>query len=660
MIYGQDSMENAFGVKLPSPGTSYGLHYSAWTLVVLFASLNVCKADDSTTKVREGLRLYAADQFEDASKSFAAASEALEKAKSDKSAVAAFDEACALHRKGDLDLARDRYLKAGLSQDKSIATAAHFNLGVIASEQARKIAGDNPEQATEEQRKNILAELSRSIDSYRHCLEIQPKHAPARHNLELLRNWIKYFTDRWRELDLQKRRDETNLIQFIEFLMQTQTTLRETAQGFSTSTSPNAFAELRRLQDELTLEIPYLKDKIEAALRPSEQDGSNPALANTPTNKIVDEELARGIAMLTGWADEAALKMEGAGKDLNQRHAALAADKQSEAIDKLDQIWDAVVPFHALLNKELLDQTDIVNQLKPKAHDDKTDGVSQEALETETKPDPDTETKSLESNDKVKIATVDVSKQLKQQETTLRKARLLAPKAQSELQELESQPPPEPKHVEEEASDTVDKADSTEMEPKGSVPPVDPEQIKEGYRKALELAPKAVEEMESAVKQLANRDPAQAASHAEEARRILKEIQDAQPKNPDPNKQDKNQEQKNSDDDKQNKEQEQNQDGSNGSKPDPKQDEKKPGEKSDEKKDEKNEDGSADKKDDRKESQDKLDKDKKADSGKEPKISKDRMEEALRRVRERQQEIRDRDRELKARVLGRTPVDKDW
>ena len=180
--------------------------------VVLVAISNCAFADDSTSKVREGMKHYAAEQFEEAGKSFAAATEALEKAKSDKAAVAAFDEACALHRKGDLDLARDRYLKAGLSQDKGVATSAHFNLGVIASEQARRSAGENPESVPVDKRKEILGEVSKSIDSYRHCLELQPQHVPARRNLELLRQWSKYYTDRWREVDLQRRRNETNLM----------------------------------------------------------------------------------------------------------------------------------------------------------------------------------------------------------------------------------------------------------------------------------------------------------------------------------------------------------------------------------------------------------------------------------------------------------------
>ncbi len=592
------------------------------TLLPLFS--NLAFADDSTRKVREGMRLYAAEQFEEASKSFAAATVSFEKAKSEKATITAFDEACALHRKGDLELARERYLKAGLSQDNAIATSAHFNIGVIGSEQARKLSGDNPEKATEEQRKEILGELRRSIDSYRHCLEIQPKHAQARHNLELLRQWIKYYSDRWRELDLQKRRDETNLIQFLDYLIQTQLELKKTADGFGSNTSPNLFAELKRVQDELGDEIPFLRDKIESELRPPEEDPKN---AGSVTNSAVNkEELERGIELLSGWADEAGLKMAAAGKDLIKREAKLAADKQKSAANKLDQIWDAVVPFHPLLGRELADQTQIAKQLVPKS-----EGVNTEEAAQET-PVPGSEPNSFVQDTKLKVSDDDFAHLLEQQEKGLRKARLLGPKAESELAQVESQPNPEK---------TDESSQSADRELSNAQPKIDPEAIKAGYQKAIELAPSAIKEMESVVQQLTKRELSQAAKHAEEARRILQEIQDAQPKNPQQEPKDDNKDQNKDPKEDGEQKQDQDKDKKEGDGKDPNNEQKKPEEK-------------------KEESKDKENKDKNGEQRQEPKVSQDRIEEALRRVREREQEKRERDRELKARVLGRVPVDKDW
>ena len=598
----------------------------ALCIAVMVATANCAFADDSTSKVREGIKLYSSEKFDEASKSFAEASESLEKAKSDKAAIAAFDEACALHRKGDLELAKDRYLKAGLSQNKGIATSAHFNLGVIASEQARKLAGESPESVPPDKRKEILAELSKAIDSYRHCLELQPQHSSARRNLELLRQWNKYYTDRWREADLKKRRDETNLIQFLEYLVQSQLALKETVGTFRSNTSPNTFAELKRLQEELREEIPYLKDKIESDLRPKEEDSTGTA-SQSKTPKV-NEELERGIALLSGWADEAGSKMLAGEKELMRREASAATDKQQKAADQLDQIWDAVVPFHPLLAKELLDQTQIAKQLTPPASIAAT--ASDEAS-SETNEDTESQPQKLDVKDN------QWGPLLEKQERGLRKARLLVPKAQAELAQVESQPKPD---------DAVTGNPQLGNDPEASaVPKVDPEAIKAGYQKALELAPKAVEEMEAAVQQLGKRDREQAAIHDEEARRILQEIQDAQPKNPEQEQQDQNKEQE------KNQEKEQNE-----------KKEEKGTDSKDEK--EKQEEQNKDKQDEKKQSdedkKDKKDKDKKDEQRQEPKVSQDRIEEALRRVREREQEKRERDRELKARILGRVPVDKDW
>ena len=602
---------------------------------VMFVFLNNAVAEDSTTKIREGMRLFSAEQFDEASKSFAAAAESLEKAKSDKAAIAAFDEACALHRKGDLELARDRYLKAGLSQDKGLATSAHFNIGVIASEQARKLAGETPETVPADKRKEILDEIGRSIDSYRHCLELQPQHSQARHNLELLRQWTKYYSDRWREADLQKRRDETNLIQFLEYLVQAQLSLKDTSEGLGPNASPNSFAELKRVQEELRNEIPYLKDKIDSELRPKEKDAKSAAASSISSQD--KEDIERGIGLLSSWADDAGTKMANAGKDLTKREATAAAENQQRAADQLDQIWDAVVPFHPLLANELAQQTQIAKQLTPPASNEVQKDLDDSSEKSEESENPQPLQK-LEVNDQ------EWSQLLKKQERVLRKARLLRPKAESELSQVESQPESQPK-----VDDNTSIAPPTEGENAEAMPKVDPEAIKAGYQKAIELAPKAVEEMEAAVKQLGKRDRQLSATHAEEAHRILQEIQDAQPKNPEQDQQE------------QKKDQDKDQQQDNEQKKDKDQEKDKKGDEGKDKEEKnKNDEKKQDKQQDEKKDEDKKDQDKPTEKRQEPKVSQDRIEEALRRVREREQEKRERDRELRARVLGRVPVDKDW
>ena len=55
---------------------------------------------------------------------------------------------------------------------------------------------------------------------------------------------------------------------FLEFLIETQRALRESVKALPATAPADAFAEPKRLQDELQEEIPPLKEKIKAELTP--------------------------------------------------------------------------------------------------------------------------------------------------------------------------------------------------------------------------------------------------------------------------------------------------------------------------------------------------------------------------------------------------------
>ena len=583
----------------------------------------VSSATEPATAVREGLRLYSNEKFEEARAQFTTAIEELDKRKSPASAIATFDDACAAHRKGDLEAAREGYLRAGLSQDRTIAVAAHFNLGMLAAEKARTLAGEQPELVIPDKRQEILDQLSQAITAYRHCIELQSDHASSRRNIELVRQWIKYYKDKWHQLDLQKRRDESNLLTFLEFLIQTQTALRETVQHLPEPVRSDTLAELKRAQEELQEEIPTLREKIDSELRPP-PDPQSGNIRATP------KELEEGIQLLQSWADTAGEKMSAAARRLTAKDPAKATADQQAALEELDRIWEGVIPFHPLLAKELADQTSIARTLAPAiptdgARTEQPDDVKlpdekEEPSENAAAPAPRQESQQLdlEDSDLVKLEEI--------QSRTLKRTKLLAPKAESELQQVESAP----------AATSPDDDKSNAAAPPTGQPPVDPEQAKAGYRKAIELAPQAVDKMEAALASLKQKDRQTAALRSEEARQILEEIQQSQPKNENQqDQQDKNQENKNQNDDQS------------------KQDQKQP---DDQKKDD--EQKSDQQKSEQNQKQNPAD-----DQGKkqdQQQISPDRVEDALRKVRERQQEKRERDRKLKGLFLGKTPVDKDW
>ena len=589
---------------------------------VLLSSLAPAIATEPDAAVREGLRLYSRDQFEEARSQFAAATEELDQRKSAAVAIAAFDEACAAQRKGDLDHARECYLRAGLSQDRSIAVSAHFNLGSLAADKAKTICGEKPELIAADKRKEILEQLALAIASYRHCLELQSDHLPSRRNIERIRQWIKYYTDRWQEIDRQKRRDESNLLQFLEFLSQTQTELKKTVSQLQEPVRSDTFAELRRLQEELREEVPALREKIETELRPPQDPQAGAATA-------APKELEEGIKLLQSWADTASEKMSSAARRLGAKEAAKAMVDQQAVLDELDRIWETVIPFRPLLDRDLADQTTIARSLAPDPSAKKDEEDSGEETDNET-PNPqkedspkDNAASAAKTVPQIDMADENLGPLEEAQARTLKRAQLLAPKAESELNQLENAPP----------AKSADSNLATD-EQAGNVPnPVDPELVKEGYRKAIELAPKAVQEMEASIKSLKQKDRQSAAQHSEEARRILEEIQKSQPKNEQQQKQDQQD---------QDKSQQQNQQDQKQGDDQKKDDEQKPEQqKSD---DEKN----SDSKENQKQDQQK------------PQVSADRVEDALRKVRERQQEKRERDKKLKGIFLGKTPVDKDW
>jgi Ca-activated chloride channel family protein len=604
------------------------------TAILLVASLaGIGRAEDPTGAVREGLSWYGKGDFDKARDRFAAAREQFDTADAAKAAIAAFDQACAAHRKGDVGQAREWYLKAGLAHDKALAASAHFNLGTLSAEEARKLAGEHPEDVAPDKRPEILDQLKAAVASFRHCLDLQPDNVRARRNIELVRQWIKYYSNRWQARDREKRRQETNLVAFLEFLIETQRTLRESVKSLTATSPADAFAEPKRLQDELREEIPPLKEKIQSELTPKPSPGGTAPQANA-------SELEQGIKLLQDWATAADDKMASASRNLDGRQAVPTAEDQQAAIDELEKIWDAVIPFQPLLARDLADQTRIAGTLSPpesssdsKSADEKTPGKDDPHRDEKTPASkgasPAAAPASIGSEGEDLAPLADV------QQRTLKRTQLLKLKAEAELERMEKQPPDAVPKGNAPASGKADPQDAAAAQPK----PVDPKLIKAGYQKAIELAPRAIEQMERTTKALKQKDARAAYPPAEEARKILEEIQKAQPRQEQQDKKDEDQK---------------------------KQDQKDQQKKDEQKKDQQKKDQQ--KKDQQKKDQDqqKKDKSKKSEEPKpdqkksEPQVSRDRIEEALRRVRERQQEKRERDRTMKARVYGRAPVEKDW
>jgi Ca-activated chloride channel family protein len=642
---------------------------TALVLVALLAAGS--RADNPADAVREGLSWYGKGDFDKARDRFATAREQFDTADAAKAAVAAFDQACAAHRKGDVAQAREWYLKAGLAHDKRLAASAHFNLGTLAAEEARRLAGEHPETVAVDKRQEVLDQLTAAVASFRHCLELQPDNTPARRDIELVRQWIKYYSDQWLAHDREKRRQETNLVAFLEYLIETQRALREAVKALPATAPADAFAEPKRLQDELHDEIAPLQEKITTELTPppggpgQAPPGQPPPGGQAPTAK--PSELEQGIKLLRDWAGAAGDKMSSASGHLDGRQAGPAAADQQAAIDELEKIWDAVVPFQALLGRDLADQTKIAGSLAPPPAPAPAAKPGSDGSVPEKGPHRDDSKPAVKApsagagpaalgSEKENLAPLSEI-----QQPTGRRTQLLKLKAEAELARLDKSPPPD-------AGQKAHDAPTGKNEPAdgaaAKTKPVDPQQIKAGYQKAIELAPRAVEQMDLAVKSLKRNDAQAAYAPAEEARKVLEEIQKAQPK------QDQ-QDQKKPEEDKKDKDkpkQEQKDQQKNDPRKDDaqKKDQRKKDQEDQKKKDQdeqrKKDQDEQRKKDqgDQKKKEESTSSDQKKQEEKQPELSRDQIESALRKVRERQQEKRERDRRMKARVFGGVPVEKDW
>ncbi|HEY3319498.1 MAG TPA: VWA domain-containing protein [Planctomycetota bacterium] len=598
------------------------------------------QAADVRAAVKEGLAAYSKDEFDKAKEKFAEAAEKSGKNTAQYAAIVAFDLACTYHRKGDTKNAGDQYLaaatEAGKAQDRALASEAHYNLGLMSAEEARSAAGETPETVTNEKRDEIRKKLLKeAVPAFRTALNLNPQNDKARRNLELVRQWLKHYEDRWRELDRQKRRKESNLAEFLDYLIQTQKMLRYGVKELEPAAPLDIFAEHKRAQEELSEEIPPLKDKIKADLTPPPQSPLSGQPNPPPQPKVDPKQFEQALALLDGWADEAGKKMGGAITKLGAREPSPAAEDQKSAAAELQKIWEAIIPFQPLLGRDLAEQTAIARLLDPnppkeeKKPEPEKKGDSK-TVEQEEPPAKTPEKAKDEEKEKPAGAPVEhfdaerLADLAESQDETLRRTALLKMKAEAELQRMEQQEKDQQAQKDKNPANPPPPTPAPQPQPDPKNPgaaqgpqQIDPEKIKDGFKKAIELAPKAADKMGSAARSLRAKSFAPAFADAEEARKLLDEIAKAQPKN-------ENKDQ-NKDKDKDKKDQD-------------KKDEKKDQDKKDE-----------DKKDEKKEQQQEK-----------KEMSKDMIEEVLRKVREREKEKRDRDQKMQAKMYGRQPVDKDW
>lgn len=552
-----------------------------WILLTAWPSavLVVWQADvhGSTKKayrrVNEGIQHYRAEDFEAADRAFAEADIALPE--NDR---IAYDRACVFAARGDpgdADKAIELFRQAAMSRDAQLAASSHYNLGCAVATRAKAIFGDSPEQATQEVRAEGLQLLASAIAHYRDCLEIEPNHSGARRNLELLRLWIKHMQDTWAKRDRDKQRDEMDLLAFLQMIETEQTGLRQAVKHLEgQKDSPRrrqATKQVKTEQVRLTDEIKPLKDKIEQSLQ------TPAAPAGQPTAKPADaDQMKRALDALSGMADRAREAMHRASRRLDDRELANAVDNQTQALDALNEIYTVIAPFQNVLQKATATEEGLVSNSK---------GVVERSKEADDQEDP---------------RPIDYPDLAHSQRRVEGWSEVLPMKAEAELKRIE----------------TAQSVASGPGVVQGA-PGTDPQQAeqakeaqKESLDKAIELGPKIQGLCDEAAKSLQNEDAKAALPKQEEALKLLKEIAESLPKEPQQNQNQGDQQEQQDDQRKQPKQQPSGQDQKQQQRP-----------------------------------QD---------------LSRQQAEAVLRKVREREREHRERQKELGRFLQRGVDVDKDW
>ena len=304
--------------------------------------------------VREGIRHFSAGEYDAAREAFTAANDA----EPDEPTIS-FDRACTEAAAGEFEKAREFFQQSSLARDIGVAAESHYNLGCLAAQQAKTTLGDEPAAANPEQREQATSQLLTAVGHYRDCLRLDPEHANARHNLELIRLFLKQMQSLWEQRDREQAREEMNLLEFLALIEQKQEGLRETTRELDQQLdSPQRrqwASETQESQRKLEEEIEPLQKKIGELF-------SAPSTGNTGVRGPPADQAQQAEQLLRKIATEAGDRMRRAAGQIDDGSFQRAADLQREVLDRFHQIYLIVAPFPNVLQRAIERQESLVDK----------------------------------------------------------------------------------------------------------------------------------------------------------------------------------------------------------------------------------------------------------------------------------------------------------
>ncbi len=447
-------------------------------------------------KVRAGVRFFASGDFTQAQEAFAEA----ESAEPGNETIA-FDRACTLMAQGESSEAREMLQQTSLARDTQLSSAAHYNLGNMAAATARETLGPNPVNVDPSKREEVISKLLSAAGHYRDCLRVSPAHADARHNLELIRLFVKQIQAQWEERDREKAREELGLLEFLNMIESKQRAVRAISSSLTVQKSTPHERQLRRetadAQRQLQEEIGPLKVKITAEL----QQATSQSPPNQPDQK---EQI---LTVMNQLADTAGELMLQAADQIQTADTNTTRQTQREVLNQLNEIYMVVAPFANVLQRAIPVQDGLMKQCE---------AGSSAALE-------DTEDESASTATTQGQRVVDFEELAWEQSRITNWTRLLSLKAEAERPQLEAQL----ESIKSQATDDTAAANSSPQPPTDEDSPDPAKQLAalvESMDKAIELAPLAEEHSASAESRIRAEETAEGVVEQQEALRLLKEI----------------------------------------------------------------------------------------------------------------------------------------
>ena len=631
----------------------------SYMTVVVLLSLSVLTGADTpdaaVTKVRDGIQKFRNSEFSEAEKSFAEASEI-----APQNATILFDEACAALAAKDNEQARELFRRAALAEHSTVSVKVHYNLGCLEADAAREQLGDDPAGATGDVREESIQLMLTAVRHYRDTLALDAQHTDARHNLELIRLYIKHIQSQWEERDRQKDREEKSLLQFLKMIEDRETQLRTTTKSFvdepDSVRKRQAVRETADAQKTLHDEIEPLRQKIDAELQASQQAAGAPQPGSAAQSPPQDAQMEQARTLLHQLTDEAGRNMLTAAEALGTNDSAAAIAAETESLMLLHQLYMALAPYADILQRAVQRQqallgedADVEETKDAVAHEpgDEPATVSTEGADEKNGDRNNRDMAAVQdavdaSSDT--LTATDFEESGEGQSRITDWSRMLALKAEAELPQVQQQlealrqsVPPETAEVEAEKAEDEEELAEEEAAAEAQRQQLQ-QQLKqvEGLAKSMELAvqlaPEAEQHSQAAVDRLSEHE--EAVAEQKETQRVLKQI--AEPL-VDQDQQDQDQQEQG----------DQNQD--NGDQD--KQDKQQPNDNGDQ--EEQNQEQQEDEQQKKDQQQ--------PDSEKQDAQSKqDKAESVLRQARERERQHKDLQKQLRAILGQRIKVERDW